>query len=260
MSKNASKIKVLIWMNETWVGRVFFSTVVVCERLDWSYPSIPALNLMCSNSWAIASLDGNGFFSIVSAFFRLDLSNSETVLREESLASSVCRMAVGEAGSLVRTSFRLSFAKPSTPWRKENIKEEVTTIFADLEHSLDRLLSLDLLLARQHHLLLRLCRLQGVGGEALDSSEDSLVVLLLLHVLRCRQHILLSWVRRLQFEVTSKQLPVEKMWNLNWFCSNSPLQSVANEHLLGKLLHRGGGSGHPYIWKNGQSGLRLWST
>ena len=65
-------------------------------------------------------------------------------------------------------------------------------MFADLEHSLDRLLSLDLLLARQHHLLLRLCRLQGVGGEALDSSEDSLVVLLLLHVLRCRQHILLS--------------------------------------------------------------------
>ena len=100
---------------ETWVGRVFFSTVVVWERLDWSYPSIPALNLRCSNSWAIASLDGNGFFSIVSAFFRLDLSNSETVLREESLASSVWRMEVGEAGSLVRTSFRLSFAKPSTP-------------------------------------------------------------------------------------------------------------------------------------------------
>ena len=178
--------------SETWVGRVFFSTVVAWERLDWSYPSIPALNFRCSNSWAIASLDGKGFFSIVSAFFRLDLSNSETVLREESLASSVCRIAVGEAGSLVRTSFKLSFAKPSTPWRKENIKEEVTTMFADLEHSLDRLLSLDLLLARQHHLLLRLCRLQGVGGEALDSSEDSLVVLLLLHVLRCRQHILLS--------------------------------------------------------------------
>ena len=74
----------------------------------------------------------------------------------------------------------------------------------NLENSLDRLLSLDLLLSRQHHLLLCLCRLQGVGGEALDSGEDALVVLLLLHVLRRRQHVLLSWVGRLQFKVTSK--------------------------------------------------------
>ena len=126
------------------------------------------------------------------------------------------------------------------------------------------LLLFDLILARQHHLLLRLCRLQRVRGEALDSSEDSLVVFLLLHVLGCWQHILLSWIRWLQFEVTSKELPVQQMYTdecklllqhiiivisiiMIHVVIKLPFQAVSNEHFLGKFLDGGGGSGHPDI-------------
>ena len=58
---------------------------------------------MCSISCAIASDEGRGFFSAVSAFLRVALSNSLTLVRLESLASSTWRMEEGEAGSLVLT-------------------------------------------------------------------------------------------------------------------------------------------------------------
>ena len=52
--------------------------------------NIFTLNLICSISCAMASDDGSGFFSAVSAFFRQVLSNSFTAVRLLSRARTVC--------------------------------------------------------------------------------------------------------------------------------------------------------------------------